>query len=50
MLNATEHLGLEDEILSVAKDDTSGGRLMHVEADNTDEQNCWDIMKTTDGR
>ena len=40
-------------MLCYAQDDTSGDsllRLMHVEADNTDEQNCRDIMKTTEGR
>ena len=39
MLSATKHLGLANEILRFAQDDTSGGsllRLMHVEADNTD--------------
>ncbi len=53
MLSATKHLGLANEILRFAQDDTSGGsllRLMHLEADNSDEQNCRDIMKNTEGR
>ncbi len=53
MLSATKDLGLANEIFRFAHDDTSGGslrRLMHVEADNTDEQNWRDITKTTEGR
>jgi hypothetical protein len=53
MLSEAKNLGLANEILRFAQHDTSGGsllRLMHIEADNTDEQNCKDIMKTTDGR
>ena len=53
MLSATKHLGLASEMLSAAKHGTSGGsllRLMHVEADNTDDHNCRHIMKTTEGR